>query len=92
MIARFSENRTIESLNRTQPNGHNMPASKVNRNYPVTIPRDVHRRAVVDRGDTVMVEYDADEETILVTPPKRGKRKIWMLGKKLGIAEIQTAI
>jgi AbrB family looped-hinge helix DNA binding protein len=69
-----------------------MPTSKVNRNYPVTIPKDIRRKAKIDRGDSVLVEYDEDEGTIMVTPPKRGKRKTWVLGKKLGIKEIEAGI
>lgn len=69
-----------------------MPTSKVNRNYQVTIPKDVRRKAGINRGDTVMVDYDEGEDTILVSPPKRGKRKTWLLGKKLRVDEIEAAI
>jgi antitoxin PrlF len=69
-----------------------MPLSKVNRNYQVTIPKDVRRKAGIDRGDAVMVEYDEARDTILVSPPKRGKRKTWTLGRRLGIEEIESAV
>jgi len=69
-----------------------MPTSKVNRNYQVTIPKDVRRKARIERGDTVMVEYDERLDNILVSPPKRGKRKTWVLGKKLRVDEIEAGI
>jgi antitoxin PrlF len=69
-----------------------MPTSKVNRNYQVTIPKDVRQKAKIDRGDTVTVEYKEDEDTILVTPPKRGKRKSWVLGKRLSVKQIEAGI
>lgn len=82
----------VQRLNHTYPNRHIMPTSKVNRNYQVTIPKDVRRKARINRGDTVMVEYDENEDTILVSPPKRGKRKTWILGKRLEVAQIEAAI
>ncbi len=69
-----------------------MPTSKVNRNYQVTIPKDVRQKARIDRGDTVMVEYNEDQGNILVSPPRRGKRKTWILGKRLGMKEIEGGI
>ena len=69
-----------------------MPTSNVNRNYRVTIPREVRQKTGIDRGDTVIVEYIEEERGVLVSPPKRGKRKTWALGKKLGIREIETGI
>lgn len=46
----------------------------------------------MDNSDTVMVEYDKGEDTILVGPPKRRKRKTWVLGKKLRVDEIEAGI
>jgi antitoxin PrlF len=69
-----------------------MPTSKVSRNYQVTIPKDVRRRAKIDKGDTVLVEYDEEKNRILVSPPKRGKRKTWVLGRRLGVDDIEAAI
>lgn len=69
-----------------------MPTSKVNRNFQVTIPKDVRRKAGIERGDTVMVQYDEEEDKVLVTPPKRGKRKTWVLGKRLRVDEIEAGI
>ena len=69
-----------------------MPTSKVNRNYQVTIPKIVRQKARIDKGDTVMVEYNEDKDTILVSPPKRGKRKTWMLGRKLTVEQIEAGI
>ena len=75
-----------------QSNSSNMPTSKVNRNYQVTIPKIVRQKAGIDKGDTVMVEYDQDEDAIFVSPPKRGRRKTWVLGRKLTIEQIEAGI
>jgi antitoxin PrlF len=69
-----------------------MPTSKVNRNYQVTIPKDVRRKAKIDIGDTVLVEYDQNENTVRLTPPKRGTRKSWRLGSKLTVEDIESSI
>jgi antitoxin PrlF len=69
-----------------------MPISKVNRNYQVTIPKDVRQKAKIERGDTVLVDYDEEQKTVRVSPPKRGKRKTWSFGKKLTVKEIEAAI
>ena len=69
-----------------------MPTSKVNENYQITIPREVRRRAKIDRGDTVLIEYDERESVVKVMPPKRGKRKSWVLGRKLTLGEIEAGI
>ena len=69
-----------------------MPTSKVNRNYQLTIPKDVRRKAGIDRGDTVLVEYDETEGMVLVSPPKRGKRKTWVFGQKLTLDKIEASI
>ncbi len=77
------------------PNGPNrsvMPISKVNRNYQVTIPKDVRRKAKIGKGDSVLVEYDEEEELVKVRPPARGKRKTWKLGARLTVKEIEAAI
>lgn len=46
-----------------------MPISKVNRNYQVTIPKDVRSRAKIEKGDTVFVEYDEDEGLVKLNLP-----------------------
>jgi AbrB family looped-hinge helix DNA binding protein len=69
-----------------------MPTSKVNSNYQVTIPKDVRQKAGIDRGDTVLIEYDENRGKILVSPPKRGKRKTWVFGKRLSVKEIEAGI
>jgi len=69
-----------------------MPISKVNRNYQVTIPRDVRHRAKIERGDAVLVEYDEEEGLVKLRPPMRGKRRTWKLGARLTVAEIEADI
>ncbi len=69
-----------------------MPTSKLTRNYQVTIPNNVGRRAGINRRDTVIVEYDESKDTVMVSSPKRGKRKTWFLGKRLGAGQIEAAI
>ena len=79
-------------LNPNSTNRPNMPVSKVNRNYQLTIPKDVRRKAKIDRGDTVMVEYDEEAGLVVVRPPLRGRRKTWRLGRRLTIEEIEADI
>ena len=69
-----------------------MPTSKVNSNFQVTIPKDVREKAKIDKGDTVLVEYDESKGAVVVSPPKRGSRKTWILGKKLNVEQIEAAI
>jgi antitoxin PrlF len=69
-----------------------MPSSKVNRNYQVTIPKTIRERAKIGKGDTVMVEYDEKENTVKITPPKRGKRRTWKFGSRLTLEEIESII
>jgi antitoxin PrlF len=70
----------------------NVPISKVNRNYQVTIPKAVRRRARIEKGDLVLVEYDETEAVVRLMPPKRGKRKTWKLGEQLTVKEIEGGI
>ena len=69
-----------------------MPVSKINRNYQVTIPKEVRKKAKIERGDSVLVEYNEDEGLVVVKPPLRGKRKMWKLGSRLTVAEIEADI
>ena len=69
-----------------------MPVSKINRNYHVTIPKEVRKKAKIERGDSVLVEYNEDEGLVVVKPPLRGKRKMWKLGSRLTVAEIEADI
>jgi AbrB family looped-hinge helix DNA binding protein len=69
-----------------------MPISKVNSNYQVTIPKGVRIQAKINRGDSVMVEYDEEEGVVKVKPPMKGKRTTWKLGSRLTMAEIETTI
>jgi AbrB family looped-hinge helix DNA binding protein len=69
-----------------------MPISKVNSNYQVTIPKDVRTKAKIERGDSVLVEYDEQDGLVLVRPPIRGKRKTWRLGARLTVHQIEEGI
>jgi AbrB family looped-hinge helix DNA binding protein len=69
-----------------------MPISKVNSNYQVTIPKEIRQKAKIDRGDSVLLEYDSNENTVRIIPPKRGKRKTWKLGTRLSLKEIEMSI
>ncbi len=86
------ETNDLTSLNPISTNRANMPTSKVNRNYQVTIPKDVRRRARIGRGDTVLIEYDEQDDTVKLSPPKRGRRKMWKLGTRLTVEEIEEDI
>jgi AbrB family looped-hinge helix DNA binding protein len=69
-----------------------MPISKVNSNYQVTIPKEVREKAKIAKGDSVLVEYDDDEATVVVRPPVRGRRKTFRLGTGLTVKEIEESI
>ncbi|MHB8565468.1 MAG: AbrB/MazE/SpoVT family DNA-binding domain-containing protein [Nitrososphaerales archaeon] len=69
-----------------------MPISKVNRNYQVTIPKEVRQKAKIGKGDSVLVEFDEKEEIVKLTPPTRGKRKTWKFGSKLTVERIESSI
>ena len=94
-LSSFPVSADVPSRKRLNPNSTNrpnMPVSKVNRNYQMTIPRDVRRKAKIDRGDTVMVEYDEEAGLVVVRPPLRGERKTWSLGRRLTVEEIEADI
>lgn len=69
-----------------------MPISKVNRNYQVTIPKEVRTKAGIERGDSVLVEYDDAGGLVMVKPPVRGKRKTWRFGARLTVEQIEEGI
>jgi len=69
-----------------------VPISKVNQNYQITIPKEVRQKARIARGDPILVEYDEDEGTVRLSPPKRGKRKTWKFGTTLTVEEIEDSI
>jgi AbrB family looped-hinge helix DNA binding protein len=71
---------------------HNMPTTKVTRNYQVTIPAEVRSKASVGRGDVLQIEYDESSGIIRLLPPRRGARKVVRLGRKIGVKEIEEAI
>jgi len=55
-------------------------------------PKAVREKAKIGRGDTILVEYDEEENTVKLTPPKRGKRRTWKLGSRLTLEEIESSI
>lgn len=69
-----------------------MPISKVNRNYQVTIPKEVRAKARIEKGDSVLVEYDEEDGLVVVRPPTKGRRKTWKLGTKITIEQIEEGI
>jgi AbrB family looped-hinge helix DNA binding protein len=70
-----------------------MPVSKVNSNYQVTIPKGVRERAKISKGDSVLVEYDEEEDVVKVKPPTRGRRRTFRLGGGgLSVRDIEEAI
>ena len=71
---------------------HNMPTTKVTRNYQVTIPADVRNKAAVERGDVLQIEYDDSSGIIRLLPPRKGARKVARLGRKIGVKDIEEAI
>jgi hypothetical protein len=40
----------------------------------------------------ILVEYDEKEDTVILTPPKRGKRRPWKLSTRLTLEEIESGI
>ena len=64
---------------------------KVTRNYQVTIPVDVRKKAGIKEGDLVSVEYDEKEGIIKIRKVERKKVRI-KLGKSLGPDEIERMI
>lgn len=69
-----------------------MPISKVNENYQVTIPKEVRTKAGIEKGDSVLVEYDEDEGLVMVRPPVKGRRKTWRFGERLTVKQIEEGI
>jgi AbrB family looped-hinge helix DNA binding protein len=69
-----------------------MPISKVNRNYQVTIPKEVRAKAGIEKGDSVLVEYDDEGGLVMVRPPIKGKRRTWRFGAKLTVEQIEEGI
>jgi AbrB family looped-hinge helix DNA binding protein len=46
-----------------------MPFRKVNRNYRISIPKEVRQKAGIDRDDTVVEEYGEDEGAVWYPHP-----------------------
>jgi AbrB family looped-hinge helix DNA binding protein len=69
-----------------------MPISRVNTNYQVTIPKEVRTKARIDKGDSVLVEYDEEEGLVMVRPPTKGRRSSWRLGTRVTVKQIEEGI
>jgi AbrB family looped-hinge helix DNA binding protein len=69
-----------------------MASTKVTRNYQVTIPSEIRKRIEVKAGDTLLIEYAEDEETIKLRLPHRGPRKTRKLGHALTPKDIEVSI
>jgi len=69
-----------------------MATTKVTRNYQVTIPSEIRKRVEVKAGDTLLIEYAEDEDTIKLKLPHRGPRKTRKLGHTLTPEDIETSI
>lgn len=49
-------------------------------------------KAGIERGDSVLVEYDEQGGMVMLKPPVKGKRKTWTLGAKLTVGQIEEGI
>ena len=61
-------------------------------NYQVTIPKEVRTKARIDKGDSVLVEYDEEGGLVVVRPPTKGKRSSWRLGTRVTVEQIEVGI
>lgn len=71
---------------------YTMPTSKVTRNYQITIPQEIRASAEIEEGDTLTLEYDEEENLILIKLPRRGRRSTLRLGRSLTVEEIESSI
>jgi AbrB family looped-hinge helix DNA binding protein len=69
-----------------------MATTKVTRNYQVSIPSEIRKRVEVKVGDTLLIEYTEEEDTIKLRLPHRGLRKTRKLGRTLTSEDIETSI
>jgi AbrB family looped-hinge helix DNA binding protein len=69
-----------------------MATTKVTRNYQVLIPSEIRKRVEVKVGDTLLIEYTEEEDTIKLRLPHRGPRKTLKLGRALTCEDIETLI
>jgi antitoxin PrlF len=69
-----------------------MATTKVTRNYQVTIPSEIRKRVELKAGDTLLIEYAEEEDTIKLRVPHRGPRKTRKLGRTLTFEDIETSI
>jgi AbrB family looped-hinge helix DNA binding protein len=69
-----------------------MATTKVTRNYQVSIPSEIRKRVEVKVGDTLLIEYAEEEDTIKLRLPHRGPRKTRKLGRTLTSEDIETSI
>ncbi len=64
---------------------------KVTRNYQVTIPASVRRKAGIEEGDLVKICYDESEDVIKIYKYRR-KRLTVKLGRPLTVEEMEKAV
>ncbi len=64
---------------------------KVTRNYQVTIPASVRKKAGIKEGDLVEVSYDEGKGIIKISPIRR-KRLTIRIGRRVSVEEIERAV
>ncbi|MCS6768741.1 MAG: AbrB/MazE/SpoVT family DNA-binding domain-containing protein [Candidatus Nitrosocaldus sp.] len=68
-----------------------MERVKVTRNYQVTIPASIRRRAGIEEGSMVSIFYDEDENAIKIIPIKH-KRLTIRIGRRISVEEMEKAV
>ena len=69
-----------------------MSVVKVTRKYQITVPERVRRAIGLRVGDKVLIEYDKEEDAIMVRPLKPVARKRFLLGRKMTVEDVERAI
>ncbi|MBS7626419.1 AbrB/MazE/SpoVT family DNA-binding domain-containing protein [Candidatus Bathyarchaeota archaeon] len=69
-----------------------MSTTKVTKNYQVSIPSSIRKMVEVKAGDTLLIEYDREEEVIKLKLPYRGPRETGKLGRPLTVEDIEASI
>lgn len=68
-----------------------MERVKVTRNYQVTIPSSVRKKAGIEEGSVMNVFYDEKEGVIKMVPLKQ-KRLTIRIGREVSVEEIEQAV
>ena len=69
-----------------------MPTSKVTQNYQITLPSQVRSKAGVKVGDTLLIEFVEEDNTIRIRLPRKGQRKVMKFGRSPTVEEVERAI